>query len=101
MFDISVHLQKSERKGAFQIKLALDTVRFHALQRCTRINEAVSPSQHARFLRACATVLRRLMAAEPTYYESLASACYVEEAKKGNRTRRLQEAKTPYLLYSV
>ena len=25
MFDISVHLQKSERKGVFQIKLALDT----------------------------------------------------------------------------
>ena len=35
------------------------------------------------------------VAHEPTYYESLASARYVEEAKKGNRTRRLQEAKTP------
>ena len=35
-------------------------------------------------------------------YESLASAHYVEEAKKGNRTRRLQEAKTPRtLLYIV
>ena len=40
-------------------------------------------------------MLRRLMAAEPTYYESLASARYVEEAKKGNRTRRFQEAKMP------
>ena len=54
MFDISVRVQKSKRKGAFQIMLALDTVHFHALQRCARINEAVSPSQHARFLRACA-----------------------------------------------
>ena len=34
------------------------------------------------------------VAHEPTYYESLASARYVEEAKKGNRTRRLLEAKT-------
>ena len=40
-------------------------------------------------------MLRRLMAAEPTYYESLASARYVEKAKKGNRTRRFQEAKMP------
>ena len=38
---ISVRVQKSKRKGAFQIKLALDTVHFHALQRCARINEAV------------------------------------------------------------
>ena len=42
MFDIglyiSVRVQKSKRKGAFQIKLALDTVHFHALL-C--INEAV------------------------------------------------------------
>ena len=53
MFDISVRVQKSKRKGAFQIKLALDTVHFHALQRCARINEAVS---HARFLRACANL---------------------------------------------
>ena len=45
-------------------------------------------------------MLRRLMAAESMYYESLASARYVEEAKKGNRTGRLQEAKTPYLLYN-
>ena len=36
---ISVHVQKSKRKGAFQIKLALGTVHFHALQRA-RINEA-------------------------------------------------------------
>ena len=58
MFDISVRVQKSKRKGAFQIKLALGTVHFHALQRCARINEAVSPSQHARFLglRACANL---------------------------------------------
>ena len=43
MFDIyiSVRVQKSKRKGAFQIKLALGTVHFHALQRCSRINEAV------------------------------------------------------------
>ena len=47
------------------------------------------------------TVLRRLMAAESMYYESLVSARYVGEAKKGNRTRRLQEAKTPYLLCNV
>ena len=35
MFDIciSVRVQKSKGKGAFQIKLALDTVHFHALQR--------------------------------------------------------------------
>ena len=38
---ISVCMQKSKRKGAFQINLALDTVHFHALQRCARINEAV------------------------------------------------------------
>ena len=38
---ISVRVQKSKRKGAFQTKLALDTVHFHALQRCARINEAV------------------------------------------------------------
>ena len=38
---ISVRVQKSKRKGAFQIKLALGTVHFHALQRCARINEAV------------------------------------------------------------
>ena len=36
-----VRVQKSKRKGAFQIKLALGTVHFHALQRCARINEAV------------------------------------------------------------
>ena len=31
-----------KKEGAFQIKLALDTVHFHALQqRCARINEAV------------------------------------------------------------
>ena len=46
-------------------------------------------------------MLHRLMAAESTHYESLASVRYVEEAKKGNRTRRLQDAETPYLLYSV
>ena len=38
---ISARVQKSKRKGAFQIKLALDTVHFHALQRCARINVAV------------------------------------------------------------
>ena len=38
---ISVRVQKSKRMGAFQIKLAPDTVHFHALQRCARINEAV------------------------------------------------------------
>ena len=53
---------------------------------------------HARTSRPTVrTVLRRLMAAESTYNESLVSARYVEEAKKGNRARRLQEAKTPYL----
>ena len=36
----------------------------------------------------------RVAKAEPTYYESLASARYVEEAKIGKRTRRLQEART-------
>ena len=45
MFDIglyiSVRVQKSKRKGAFQIKLALDTVHFYALLCCARINEAV------------------------------------------------------------
>ena len=32
---------RRSQKGriAFQIKLALDTVHFHALQRCARINE--------------------------------------------------------------
>ena len=38
---IFVRVQKSKRKGAFQIKLALGTVHFYALQRCARINEAV------------------------------------------------------------
>ena len=43
MFDIhiSVRVQKSKRKGALQIKLALDIVHFHALLCCARINEAV------------------------------------------------------------
>ena len=36
-----VRVQKSKRKGAFQIKQAPETVHFHALQRCARINEAV------------------------------------------------------------
>ena len=40
-------------------------------------------------------MLHRLMVEESTYYESLASAHYVEEAKKRNRTGRLQEAKRP------
>ena len=92
---------------AFQIKLALNTVHFHALWRCARINELeLNQSDRANTLDfyLCAlctsTVLRMLMAAESTYYESLASVRYVEEAKKRNRTRRLQEAKMPYLLYS-
>ena len=38
---IFVRVQKSKRKGAFQIKLALDTVHFHALQRCAHIYDAV------------------------------------------------------------
>ena len=50
---------------------------------------------YVHVLQSTYRVLRRLMAAEPTYYESLVSARYVEEAKKGNRTRRLQEAKMP------
>ena len=33
---ISVRVQKSKRKGAFQIKVALGTVHFHALQRCVK-----------------------------------------------------------------
>ena len=37
-------------------------------------------------------MLRVLMAAESTYYESLASVRYVEEAKKGNRTSRIENA---------
>ena len=38
---ISVRVQKSKRKGAFQTKLALDTVHLHPLLCCTRINEGV------------------------------------------------------------
>ena len=83
MFDISVRVQKSKRNGAFQIKLALDTVHFHALQRCARINEVSSLTELTLSLSTCMrykvrTVLRRLMAAESMYYESLASARYVE-----------------------
>ena len=94
---------------AFQLKLALNTVHVHALWRCARINELElnqSDRANARFLlvrimyRPVPRALRMLMAAESTYYESLASVRYVEEAKKRNRTRRLQEAKVPYLLYS-
>ena len=36
-----IYLCVCRRKGAFQIKLALGTEHFHALQRCARINEAV------------------------------------------------------------
>ena len=43
------------------------------------------------------TVSSMLMAAESTYYESLASVRYVDEVMKGTEPD-VKEAKTPYLL---